>query len=235
MTGFRELLSKHVGSAFARQLAFADVLGERGWSLSVTEGIAKFGDDMSHPVQLLGTEAHGNNTWLWAWANEQSDLPPTVLVACNKMRELGTTLEIDELKERSFDLGRADGHSLALVSSGIIGNCCYYRGPYDGGALFFLVERIPSAILKPVEAERAVTVITEVISQFDVDHGTMSQEFLRFHGFTVQSTTDRIQAERGGDSIELSLDAQGRISNIGAKIRPRPAAAKQNRWWEFWK
>jgi hypothetical protein len=227
------LLSKHVGNAYARQLAFADLLGERDWSLDVQQGVATFGADMSHPVQLLGTEAHGNHTWLWAWANEQSGLPDSVLVACRRIREFGAQQNIAEFQERSFSLDRADGHTLSLVASGIVGQCCYYRGPYDGGALFFLVNEVAPEVLQPVDAERAIRVISEVISQFEVDHRVMVESFLPSQGFSLEPAGDGVVAVRHGDRIEISYDTAGRISQIGGTISPRQPAAKK-KWWQFW-
>ncbi len=43
---FAKLLSQHIGNAFAKQLAFADVLGERNWGVNISEGRATFGDDL---------------------------------------------------------------------------------------------------------------------------------------------------------------------------------------------
>jgi hypothetical protein len=235
MAAFTELLAKHVGAAYARQLAFLDLIGDRHWSLKTSEGVVRFGNDLAFPIQLLGTESSGDNSWLWAWANEQSRLPPQLLVACNQLRDIGAREGTTEFCERSFSLDKANGHSLASVASGIVGDCCYFRGPYDGGALYFLVQEIDGSVLAPVASERAVTVLSEVISQFDVDHRVMSEAFLRSQGFSLESTPDGLQAVRRGDAIQLSLDAQGRITNIGATIQPQPPAAKQKRWWEFWK
>jgi hypothetical protein len=234
MTTFNDLLSQHVGSAFARQLAFADLLGERNWSLTVSEGVATFGSDLRFPVQLLGTEADGDGTWLWAWANEASNLPEKVLVACHKLRELGEREGIPELQERTISLDQASGHCVSSVASGIIGKCCYYRGPYDGGALFFLVCGPPEAVLQKVPAERAVTVIAEVISNFDVNHRAMAQSFLQSQGFSVTANAGELVATRGSDQITLSFDSQNRVTNIGGKLAGQPAA-EPRKWWEFWK
>ncbi|MEM7558627.1 MAG: DUF6882 domain-containing protein, partial [Planctomycetota bacterium] len=134
---FTPLLSKHIGSAFAKQLAFADFLGDRNWGVKISEGAATFGDDLSFPIQLLGTEADADESWLWAWANEQSNLPANLLIACNELRRNGSENGIRELTERSFSQSVANGHQISMIASGLNANCCYYRGPYDGGTLFF--------------------------------------------------------------------------------------------------
>jgi hypothetical protein len=235
LTPFQKLFSQHVGAAFARQLAFADFLGDRNWSLTLSTGKVCFGDDLEYPIQLLGSEAHNNNTWLWAWANQHINPAPQSMAAASRLRQLGEKQGIDVFCEPSFPLSAADGHRIALVASGINGRCCYYRGPYDGGAAFFLVTDVPQAILAPVPPERAVTVITEVVSQFDVDHRLMGKAFLSSQGFELREESRSVTASRDGAQMTLTFDERGRLTNIGGKIEPRPAAATSKQWWEFWK
>jgi hypothetical protein len=71
---FTDAFARHVASATARQLALGDVLEDRPWTVDIRAGTATFGELM-FPIQLLGTEAEGDNSWLWAWANEGSSLP----------------------------------------------------------------------------------------------------------------------------------------------------------------
>lgn len=224
MTTFNELLSQHIGLAFARQLAFADYLGERNWSVDIRQGTCGFGDDLRFPLQLLGTEAEDSDTWLWAWANEASNLPPALLQSCHALKELGDKLGIRELTERSFPLDVANGHSLALIASGLDGQCCYYRGPYRGGALFFLVKDVPVELLQPVPAERAISVLGEVISLFEVNHRLMAESFLKSQGFALEASPGQLTAKRDGDSIILAFDDQQRISGIEGALQPRDKA-----------
>jgi uncharacterized protein DUF6882 len=233
VSSFHELLSQHVGAAFARQLAFADFLGDRNWSLTLSSGKVRFGDDLEYSIQLLGSEAHNNNTWLWAWANRHITPAPQSMAAANRLRQLGQEKGIEVFSEPSFSLDAADGHTIALVASGINGRCCYYRGPYDGGAAFFLVTGVPDALLAPVPPERAITVITEVVSQFNVHHRLMAKSFLASQGFTLREEPQSLVASSQQGQMTLSFDEHGRLTNIGGKIEPRPAASK--RWWEFWK
>jgi len=217
---FTSLLSKHVGSAFAKQLAFADFLGDRGWGVNISEGLATFGDDLSFPIQLLGTEADGDVSWLWAWANEQSNLPANVLVACSELKRIGSENGIPELTERSFSQDVANGHQISMIASGLNSNCCYYRGPYDGGALYFLVCAVPSELLLPVSTERVVTVINESISQFDLNHKEMVTSFLHSQQFSIQTETNTVIAQRNNDALKFSFDSLGRIENIDGTLKP---------------
>ncbi|MDX1927590.1 MAG: hypothetical protein SFV81_13795 [Pirellulaceae bacterium] len=219
---FRELLSLHVGNAFAKQVAFADVLEERNWGISLSQGRATFGDDLAFAIQLIGTEADGDSSWLWAWANEQSNIPESLLRACMQMKTLGEQTGVPELRERSCSQEDADGHMMALIASGLNPDCCYYRGAYEGGALYFLVCDAPNVVTQQVAPERAITVLTEVISQFDVDHRQMAHSFLETQGFDVTEGTLAFVAKRADGSIEIRFDSAGRIVKIEGSV----AAAK---------
>lgn len=225
MSNFATLFSRCVGPALARQLALADLLGDRGWNVNISEQKVQFGDDLEFPIQLLGTEAEEAGTWLWAWANAQSNLPPTLVQVANQLRDYGQKHGIVELTVRSFGLDVADGHSLSLVASGLHGKSCYYRGPYDGGALFFLVLDPPAEILAPVPTERALTVLSEVISIFSVDHVAMAESFLKSQGFTQEKSPGRLTATRGDDVITLTFDDQQRLANMEAQVKPRAAGS----------
>ena len=217
---FQSLIDRHLASAFARQLALADYLGDRSWSVSISEGRATFGDDLTHPIQLLGTEAEGDFSWLWAWANEASNLPPAVLEACQMIKQFGVDHDVPELTEANFSLEIANGHLISLVASGLMQTYCYYRGPYEGGALFFLVGDLPEELTSPVRVERATTVITQVISTFDLDHREMAQHFLQDQQFELESDGGGIVATRGKDSVQIEFDDQNRITKVESIAKP---------------
>jgi len=220
MPSFNKLLSQHIGTSFARQLAFADFLGDRDWSLDLETGVAGFGDDLQFPIQLLGSEAEQSQTWLWAWANQHIEPAPESMKVVNQVRKVGEEKGIAEFTEPSFSLEQADGHALSMVVAGIKGNCCYYRGPYEGGAVFFLVMGLPATLFEPVPAERVLRVIPEVLSNFSVDHRVMATSFLKSQGFNLTEAGQQIAAERNKSTISLDFDEQARITNIGGHLEP---------------
>lgn len=216
MHGFTEEFARHVGTALARQLALADHLGERNWAVDITAGTASFGDDLTYRIQLLGTESHDDGTWLWAWANSESGLPDTVLRAAGWLRERGRATGPAELAEPGFPLDRADGHRLALLASGLTGNC-YYRGPYPGGALFFQLEGVPAAVLSPISPERATTVLTQAIQAYALDHRTLVESFFAQQGWRVDVTSAAVTGHHpGGTALRVTFDDLGRIGEISA-------------------
>jgi Family of unknown function (DUF6882) len=214
MTAFPEALAQHVIAAMSRQLALADLIGSRSWEVDIQAGTVRFGSDLSYGIQLLGTESEQDRSWLWAWANTQSNLPPAVLQAAGWLRGYGQQSAIAELVEPMFSLDRADGHQLALLASGLTGRC-YYRGPYEGGALFFLLEGVPAEVLAPARPERAVMAITQVLQAFPVDHRTAVQSFLHQQGWRVEEAVDSVTGRHpDGLVLRAVLDQRGRITSL---------------------
>ncbi len=215
---FRFLLSRYAGIAVAKQLALGDFLGQHSWGVDVAAGTVTFTPGGTYPLQILGTESVGTASWLWAWANPASNLPGHLLQACRQLQQLGVERGIPELCDLSFPLSVADGHRLASVASGPDENCCYYRGAYDGGAVYFLVSGLPDDIFAPAPLPRVLTAMTETLSQVDVDHVEMAQSFLAAQGFTLQRDGSRLIAQRGGDELSLLLDRQQRIQTINSTL-----------------
>ena len=224
MNAFTKILSQQVGTAFAKQLQFGQFLGERNFNINIKQGVVAFGSDLQYPIQLLGTEAEGDNSWLWAWANDGSNFSTNILQSCNALHDFGIQHGIDEFTNRSFSLDVADGHSISLAASGLNDNCCYYRAPYSGGALFFLVFNIPNEVFRSVDAAQAIEVITDVISNVDVEHWIMCESFLNSQGFILELSEDKLNAIRGNDTIKIMFDSQKRISEIGGSLQPQLSA-----------
>ena len=75
-----------------------------------------------------------------AWANTQSGIPAPLLRACESLRARGDRDGIPELTAPQLPLDAWDGHLIAMIASALTRECAgYYRGPYDGGAIFVLL------------------------------------------------------------------------------------------------
>lgn len=224
MTRFQELFSSLAGSAMARQMQLADFLGDRGWSVDLTAGEATFGTDLRYPIQLLGTESHLNDTWLWAWANP-SDLPTTLLEAAEQLRDYGQQQSVMELSQANLDLAVANGHQLSMVASGLVRKTCYFRGPYENGALYFLIFGLPAELFQRSPVERVCTALMQVLESFEhLDHRIAAETFLQEQGFALSTIGDCLHAVRDDAStIDLTFESEGRITEVKGMI-PGPAS-----------
>src|SRR5437879_1368889 len=106
------------GSSWIKQLHLSNLIHELpDWHMDVVTGTLSFGDEVQWTTQILGTESHGNNTWLWAWANTASNLPPALIRASLQMKQFGQQQKISELTEPQLSLSDAlNGHVLSMIA-----------------------------------------------------------------------------------------------------------------------
>jgi hypothetical protein len=162
------LFHRHVAFSFDKQLQLAELVGQLNWSFNKPTGLLSFGDRYKWHVQILGTEAYGRNTWLWAWANQASNIPAKQLEASMTMKALGEEQAITEFTTPELPLGEINGHMLCLIASGVCKANAYYRGPYTGGAAFFLIQDDGFPKRKVVPLARIVSVFPQVISALEM-------------------------------------------------------------------
>ena len=213
-------LAPVLGVALARQTAFADVLGDRRWQLDLPSATVTFGDDLRHRIQLLGSQGDAAGTWLWAWANRAIDLPDDGLLAARWARGLGAERGLAELVEPEVPLDRADGHQLALLVAGLSGRP-YYRGPYAGGAAFFLVEVDTDPLVLPVAPERVVTLVGQLLGLYGLPHRAVVGPFLAAAGWAVaQDGGDLVATHPGCSSVRVRFDELDRVASVDGSLRP---------------
>ncbi len=217
MSTFIDHFTQHVGISFARQLALSDYLGECRWQVDVPNGIVTFEDKGSYPIQVLGSESDIAGTWLWAWANAElvEGMDEGLLRDARRMRAYGQEHYIDVLTDEEFDLNdRADGHMLAQLAVEVCGADCYYRGPYEDGAGFFLLYDVPLALF-PLQPVRITTVISQVISIYSIEHQPMIRAFLVQQGFTIREQGAEWHPEHiDGRALHIRFDEAGRVTKM---------------------
>ena len=213
---FIDLLAEHGMVSLHRQLHVADQLGNHSWSMDLDEGKLALGDH-SFPVQVLGTFADVDRTWLWGWANAESGIPESTLAAARVLQRLGTQHGIAELTEPMVPLARLDPAALMLVATGVCAAAFSYRAPYDGGAAYLLIP-LPGLGPPPQDLEVAVNVITMFIAEHEVPHREALRPYLRFLGLGLEETAGRLvcRSPRGG-SLVIEMDASSRFTRVSAR------------------
>ncbi|MCA9577765.1 MAG: hypothetical protein R3B40_30955 [Polyangiales bacterium] len=232
MSNFLDLMESSVGCGLARQLALAEYLGSHEWELNTQEGRVSFGRKRKHAVQILGTENTHDNTFMWAWANTQSGLPESVTEYSRHLHDHGNAEGIPELCKGRFRMELVDGHAIALACSGLVGRLPYYRGPYDGGAVFFYVLDTPPHVAAAVDVPRATHVIQQLVSGFDLNHERAVAAFLVGEGLYVEANEAGLLARwPHGDELRVKLDQHGRVAALEAQASQPPPAKKP--WWKL--
>jgi hypothetical protein len=153
MSSLLDLLYEHACVSYEKQEALERLIGDRPWTFELAKGSLSFGPDLSFAVQVLGTESAKRRTWLWSWANQISPVPEKLLDSALRLRELGRREAIPQLTTPEVPLSEIDGHHLSLVASGLLSASAYYRGPYEGGAVFLLIQDPRIARQRPTKVK----------------------------------------------------------------------------------
>lgn len=234
MATFQELLSRHIGSTLLKQQALSDFLGKHNWNINLDTGLVDFDYGRVYPIQIIGTVSEISGTWLWGWANEASGIPTQLLTCVEQLRTLGTQARIQELIQPQLDLHQVDGHALTMVPCGVCQADAYYRGPYEGGAVFFVIQQSPLQTREPASPIELVNLMSSIISQFSVDHKVMVRSLLQQQGYDLTEGADKIIASSADSKeIVINFDNAGRISEMQTTAKPASGSTNKKAWWRF--
>lgn len=215
MLNLLRLFETYGALALEKQLVLNDLLGNHDWWLDLQAGTIRFDDRLTCRVQVLGTEAHSDQTWLWAWANSASPIPEPLLAASRQLRVLGEQEEIDLLRQSLVRLEGFDGHHLAMLGSGHCGADAYYRCPYEGGAAYVLLEAPVLRAGLDHSPERMIQAYTLLLSMLPVSHQRTLVLYCEQCGYECAARAERVEARNAdGRLILADFDSAARLSKI---------------------
>ena len=216
------LFSRHAAASFDKQCYLASLIDSEPWHFDLASGLLSFGDKYHWHAQLLGTEADDSQTWLWAWANTGSNIPPTLLQCALQMKELGDQRLIEDLTTPQLPLDEIDGHVLSMIASGVCQANAYYRGPYEGGAAFLLIkdDAFPKHTDPPLQ--RIASVFPQAISNIDIpNHKLALMGHLEFYGLAHEQEGDKIMVKENGEPVLTAMfDKRNRLTKLDVTIGP---------------
>ncbi|HYG75377.1 MAG TPA: hypothetical protein VEK08_10280 [Planctomycetota bacterium] len=217
-----KLFEVHAAFSLDKQMALSDMLGDcRSWRFDPHEGTICFGGKNTFNVQILGTESFSDGTFLWSWANTQSAFRPELLKGAGEVRSFGVKHDIQELTQPELPLKRVDGTRLAMIASGLCKADCFYRGTYDGGAVFLLLNAPLVREFSTSAPQRVARVFTELISGTPLHHRSAFQYYLHYKGYSAQATDAAIVGtSAAGEQVQANFDCKGRLTRIIARVRP---------------
>ncbi|KAF9275879.1 hypothetical protein BGZ68_010447 [Mortierella alpina] len=222
MANLNQLFLQHVVASFDKQLSLGDIIGSADWHADMENQTVTFGSQHCFKMQVIGTESSSSNTWLWAWAN-QGRIPAAALCASEELHALGRQNNIPELTQNMLPITEEiNGHNLMAIATGICNGDAYYRGPYDGGAVFMLIrdQDFPRETVDPVI--RIPTVFTQAIMAFSIsDHKVAFRHYVEYYHGRIEETDDTILAEfDDGSRVEAKFEPPHRLTSISARCGP---------------
>ncbi len=218
---FNDLFLRYVAAAWDKQMALGDIIDARDWQFDMSAGILSFGDDLRYRIQIIGTESTLSHTWLWAWANDASGIPSTLLQAARQLKALGEQIRVAELTRPRLSLSDSlNGHVLSMIASGVCEARAYYRCPYDNGAAFVLID--DPAFTTPVynPTQRVSTQFPQLISNIPIDNHRMAFiHYLAFYNLKADITPETVTGQAAdGQIITAAFDSDNRLHHLRLSV-----------------
>ena len=195
-----------------KQNKLARIVSEQMHQLDLDAGMIRFSQDLALPFQVLGTESDNTLTWLWAWADEQTEIPNDLIRTSLQLRDWGLRERISEFTLPSVDTVKTDGNAIAIVSTQIANANSYFRDSYAGGAAYLLV------FDKSIENEPAFDGVslyrhlTELFSRYDLNQRKVLLSYFEIKGLSSVSEGSRVICELANDErIIAEFDDEGKL------------------------
>lgn len=189
---WQQIFSACLGKMMAIQTACGEIVVKgQDWNVDFSEGTIRFGN-RAYPIQFLGSESALSNTWLWGWENING-FSDELLRLARQTKEMGERWMLEPLTTAEFALDDTfHGHSLSIAACGLAEKYCYYRGPHAQGAVFVAFSGVPDDVFAPVDLHRFLSLTTQCIRKFPLDHKIFVEGFLswnhtdyEWHGHTL--------------------------------------------------
>lgn len=216
-----ELYLRFCMASYDRQLYLHAMVGKQSWYFELDRGVLQFTQPHQDPlelnVQVIGTESFERRTWLWAWANDASGIPPGLLKTARDLRALGERDAIAELCTAELPLSRsANGERITAVAAGVGRAGASFRCEYPAGALYVIIKdaRLKRVVNKPLE--RIARVVPRFLTEHWVsDHRTAYLHYLRFYRLDVEESGARVTARhRDFPPLTAEFDARRRLVRL---------------------
>jgi len=190
------------------------LIGEHMHELDIDAGRIRF-TKLDFPMQVLGTESDNTLNWLWAWADEQTEIPEGLMQSAIQLRTWGANEGIAEFTSPSVDLDRIDGHIISMIAAEICKASCYYRDSYEGGAVYLLL--FDQLIDKQAvfDRERLLRRASDLFSRYDLNQRLTLLSYLHQKGLSPVEEHDRIRCElTTGEQLNAEFDEAGNLSMV---------------------
>lgn len=210
----QELLERYAALAYDKQSDLYEVIGDNAWNADMDTGTISFGPELVFPMQVLGTFSHSSETWLWAWANAQSNLPARLLSQAEQLRAYGEQHGIELLTASEFDATEKDLHLIGIIAAGMFGASGYYLANYGQGTMVVtvkseLIDQVPKN-----DFARIPNAFPQVISAFEMNHRPAFIHYLTQKGYSVIETADTVSAVVDFGTLTATFDDLGRLANL---------------------
>lgn len=214
MNKLTKYLEQFALTSLEKQDKFALLLDDNLYDLDLEAGKLRFPNNLDLSLQVLGTESDNTLSWLWAWADEQTEeIPVNLLQASRELRDWGSHKAVREFRDPSIDLDRADGHVFSMIASEICRASCYYRDAYDGGSAFILLFDPMIDAQPSFDRSRLSRRFLDLISRYELNHRNALLSYLRIKDLSPAETRSSITCKLDtGERLSAEFDDAGKLT-----------------------
>ncbi|CAN5174302.1 hypothetical protein BH23ACT9_BH23ACT9_35290 [soil metagenome] len=205
-----DLAAEHVPATLARQQRLAVLVGERTVDVDLATGMARFGDDLAFPLQLVGAVSEEAQTFTWAWAAADG-APEGLVTGVQALRGYGSEHGIEELTEAVWHTADLDPFLLAAIARGWCQADAMYRTPAPGGAVYLLLGDVP---LPAPEAHQLSQALTTGIALAPMDHRRAAVSLFADNRLATTGLGEMVVATVGTSLVSVAFTDQGRIADV---------------------
>jgi hypothetical protein len=204
-------LEQYALTSLEKRDKLESVIREHQHELDLEAGTIRF-NELQFPVQVIGTESYNTLTWLWAWADEQSEVPASMLQSAVQLRIWGAEAGIPEFTMPSVDLDRADGHAIAMIAAEVCKASCYYLDSYEGGALSLLIFDKIIDSQPSFDRQHLLIRLADLLSRYDLNNRIAVLSYLTGKGLSPVEQRNMINCElESGERLIAEFDEAGRL------------------------
>lgn len=219
---FTSLMTRYALASLDKQLHLQELFGkERGWSFDLATSTLTFDEMPPYHIQLIGTESEQSKTWLWAWANTESNIPSLAMQSVQQLRAFGEKYAIKQFTAAEILVTDQDnGFNFCLIASGVLGADSFYRAAYDGGALYMLIQEPAYPRTAENILMRVSRVVPLALDKLNLpDARAACYYYLTWYGLDVKATeTMLVATDHTGSVVRAEFGTNNQFVNISADI-----------------
>lgn len=214
-TSENDFLEKYGALALEKQRNLYAVTGGLSWNVNMDAEEITFGDDLTFPMQVLGSFSHSSQTWLWLWDNKAGGYAESVMQQALSLKKYGEENNIDLLSVGKFDAVPNDLHLIGMVATTMFNLSGYYLGNYGQGTMVVTLKDESIDNTESEEFSRILTVFPELISTFEIqNHKNAFTNYLSQKGFELSSNGNEIKAEKDGNVINAVFNDANLLTSL---------------------
>jgi len=219
MAKIMDYLEQYALISLEKQDKFDRLVDEHTMELDFDNGAIRFSSGLAVPFQVIGTESGNTLTWLWAWSDEQPDIAAHLLTSAFQLKDWGEKHDVREFCSPSIDLNKADGQIISLIASEICEASCYYRDPYEGGAIYVLLFDKSIDAQPPFNLAGLSRKLSDLISLYNFNHRNALLSYFRTKGLSPVETGSTVTCELGsGEQLKADFDDSNRLTSLNGEI-----------------